>query len=415
MEIVGALDAHRRQNKTKTLDLESGEVRRGRISPAAREPVREWLERFAGREAHVALEGTTGWRYIVEEIERAGQSAHPADPAETAAKRGRKKRARTDDADCDLQLELLLAGRLPESWIPPAHIVELRTWVRTRTVLLDERIGWQQRLQAQLFHQGVPPGIKPRTRGGSRRARRLRAVPGRQAAGRAGGADDRRSRCRARAARPPDPLLRPPPAGLPRARRAPVRRRRAGQRLPARRARRCPPLPLLRRCRPPSVLDVTVYESDRKRAPGHLSHEGPELLRWALLEAAQRAARRQSPDHAYLPAGEGADRPQPRPPLGRPQALPPRLPPAARARRGRARPRRRPPTQRRGGAASGLSDDHRARPCPLSERWPAACSRKPPAARPPTLDGLERPSDRSLARGPPHRSSCRRTHVRGPR
>jgi len=48
-----------------------------------------------------------------------------------------------------------------------------------------------------------------------------------------------------------------------------------------------------------SGLDVTVWESDGKRAPGHLSHEGPELLRWALFEAAQCAARRQSPDHDY--------------------------------------------------------------------------------------------------------------------
>jgi transposase len=48
-----------------------------------------------------------------------------------------------------------------------------------------------------------------------------------------------------------------------------------------------------------SGLDVTVWQSDRKRAPGHLSHEGPALLRWALFEAAQCAARRSSPDHAY--------------------------------------------------------------------------------------------------------------------
>src|SRR5437762_978656 len=107
MQIVGALDVHRRQITTKTLDLESGEVRRGRISPAAREPLREWLERFAGREAHFALEGTTGWRFVVEEIERAGLVAHLADPAETAAKRGRKRRAKTDKADCDLMLDLL--------------------------------------------------------------------------------------------------------------------------------------------------------------------------------------------------------------------------------------------------------------------------------------------------------------------
>jgi hypothetical protein len=46
-------------------------------------------------------------------------------------------------------------------------------------------------------------------------------------------------------------------------------------------------------------LDITVYQSDAKRAPGHLSHEGPELLRWALYEAAVCAARAGSPDHGY--------------------------------------------------------------------------------------------------------------------
>ena len=46
-------------------------------------------------------------------------------------------------------------------------------------------------------------------------------------------------------------------------------------------------------------LDVTVHQSDRKRAPGHLSHEGPELLRWALFEAAQQACRPASPDYEY--------------------------------------------------------------------------------------------------------------------
>jgi transposase len=46
-------------------------------------------------------------------------------------------------------------------------------------------------------------------------------------------------------------------------------------------------------------LDVTVYQSDQKRAPGHLSHEGPPVLRWALYEAAVSAARASSPDRSY--------------------------------------------------------------------------------------------------------------------
>jgi hypothetical protein len=63
MQIVGALDVHRSQITTKTLDLDSGEVRYGRISPVTRESVREWLSRFAPGEAEFALEGTTGWRF----------------------------------------------------------------------------------------------------------------------------------------------------------------------------------------------------------------------------------------------------------------------------------------------------------------------------------------------------------------
>jgi transposase len=46
-------------------------------------------------------------------------------------------------------------------------------------------------------------------------------------------------------------------------------------------------------------LDITVYQSDQRRAPGHLSRQGPPALRWALYEAAQAASRAGSPDRAY--------------------------------------------------------------------------------------------------------------------
>src|SRR5438093_11297762 len=36
-------------------------------------------------------------------------------------------------------------------------------------------------------------------------------------------------------------------------------------------------------------LDITVHQSDQRRAPGHLSRQGPPALRWALYEAAQAA------------------------------------------------------------------------------------------------------------------------------
>ena len=58
-------------------------------------------------------------------------------------------------------------------------------------------------------------------------------------------------------------------------------------------------------------LDITVYASDGKRSPGHLSRQGPEVLRWALFEAAKAAARSSSPDYAYytqVKARQGGNR-----------------------------------------------------------------------------------------------------------
>jgi transposase len=46
-------------------------------------------------------------------------------------------------------------------------------------------------------------------------------------------------------------------------------------------------------------LDVTVKQSDQRRAPGHLSRQGPPALRWALYEAAQVARHAGSPDRDY--------------------------------------------------------------------------------------------------------------------
>ena len=46
-------------------------------------------------------------------------------------------------------------------------------------------------------------------------------------------------------------------------------------------------------------MDVTVYSSDAKRSPGHLSRQGSPELRWATFEAAKCAARRGSPDYGY--------------------------------------------------------------------------------------------------------------------
>lgn len=288
--------------------MDTGEVKRGRIEPATREHVRRWLTQFQGRDAHVALEATTGWRFIVEEIHAAGLTAHLAEPAETRTRYGRKHRAKTDQANCEHLLDLLLADRLPESWIPPQHILELRTRVRLRKALVDERGEWHQRIQAQLFHQGVPKVMRLATRAG--RAALADAVL--SPAGR------HLVDCGLRMIAVLDVELEALDAQLHSfARRQPGCRALMARLFGVGAVTSVAILAELGDCRRFSTsdqavrhsgLDVTVWQSDTKRAPGHLSRQGPGVLRWALYEAAQCAARKGSPEYrSYLQVQQRID------------------------------------------------------------------------------------------------------------
>jgi hypothetical protein len=150
MAIVAGFDVHRAQITFDALDTETGEIHRGRIA-ADPESVRAWAGRFAGEQVDVAVEACTGWLFVCEALAAAGAVAHLAEAAETSALRGKKRHAKTDRADARWLRMLLVEGRLPEAWMPPAHVREWRTRTRLRKTLVDERTSWVQRIQATLF------------------------------------------------------------------------------------------------------------------------------------------------------------------------------------------------------------------------------------------------------------------------
>lgn len=103
----------------------------------------------------MAVEGCTGWRYVVEEITAAAFAAHLAEPADTQAARGRKSRAKTDRSDAYLLRVVLEAGDLPESWIAPELVLEWRERIRVYKAVVDQRTQWVQRINAELYQHGV--------------------------------------------------------------------------------------------------------------------------------------------------------------------------------------------------------------------------------------------------------------------
>jgi transposase len=294
--IVMGLDQHRAQITAEWLDTATGEVARKRIAPADRGGVRRFAAVFRGQPLEVALEATTGWRFVVEELRAIGASVHLAEPAETAARRGTKKRAKSDRADARDLRELLMVGRLPESWIAPEHLLDLRARVRLRHTLVDQRRECQQRIQATLYHHGVPPrswllGAESRAWLASLRlppaAREQITVALALIDGHEAQLAPLDAALRALAKRQPGcrALMRyygiGPLTSVTILAELGDARRFSSSREAVRY----------------SGLDITVHQSDARRAPGRLSRQGPSALRWALFEAAQCARRPRSPDH----------------------------------------------------------------------------------------------------------------------
>jgi hypothetical protein len=152
MSIATGVDQHRAQITAEWIDWRPGRS----VARGDRAGVRRFLAPFAGEQPEIALEATTAWRFLVEELRAVGAVVHLAEPAETAALRRNEKPAKSDCADARHHHELLLAGRLPESWIPPNHILDLRAQARLRHTLIEQRCHWQQRIQAVLCHHGCP-------------------------------------------------------------------------------------------------------------------------------------------------------------------------------------------------------------------------------------------------------------------
>ena len=166
--LYAAIDIHKHAFQAAVLDPDSGEVVEERFS-ADRESLARWAEEWRGRVAAVAIEATTGWRWVWRELVARGFEVRLAEPVQARALLGRRRSAKTDRLDARWLARLLAKEMLPESWIPPEEIQRLRD--RTRLAQGARRgpppLG--QRLHAFLLHEGwpcaksrllTPPGLR---------------------------------------------------------------------------------------------------------------------------------------------------------------------------------------------------------------------------------------------------------------
>jgi transposase len=150
-QVVG-IDLHRRRSVIVRMTEAGEQLSVVRID---NDPVALGLEvAKAGPDPEVVLEATYGWYWAVDVLQAAGARVHLAHPL--GVKGFAYRRVKNDVRDAADLADLLRMGRLPEAWIAPPAVRELREQVRHRAKLVALRSGCKAQVHAVLAKQGVP-------------------------------------------------------------------------------------------------------------------------------------------------------------------------------------------------------------------------------------------------------------------
>jgi transposase len=145
------MDLHARRSVLLRMTPDGQRLDRVRIdnSPAA---LRTEIAK-AGPHPQVVLEATYGWYWAADTLQQAGAELHLAHPL--GVKMFTYRRVKTDDKDAADLADLLRMGRLPEAWIAPPRIREIREMVRYRHKLVNIRTSAKTQIHAVLAKVGM--------------------------------------------------------------------------------------------------------------------------------------------------------------------------------------------------------------------------------------------------------------------
>jgi transposase len=110
----------------------------------------------AGPEPEVAIEATYGWYWAVDVLEELGAHVRLVNPSGLA---WGDRRVKNDYRDCKDLLARMRLGKLPEAWIAPPPLRELRELVRYRHKLVCLRTGLKAQVKAVLAKHGLRPPL----------------------------------------------------------------------------------------------------------------------------------------------------------------------------------------------------------------------------------------------------------------
>jgi transposase len=146
------VDLHARRLVICRIDAAGQELASTQIDNDPKVLVRE--VRRAGRGAPVAIEATYGWYWAVDALAAARFEVHLAHPSGMKAMR-KRKRVKTDAKDSYELANLLRLGSLPEAYIAPRGLRELRELVRHRNRLTQANTAVKAGIRALLAKHNI--------------------------------------------------------------------------------------------------------------------------------------------------------------------------------------------------------------------------------------------------------------------
>jgi transposase len=150
-QIVG-IDLHRRRSVLVRMTEDGRRLGTARITNSPDE-LRVQIAR-AGVSPRVVLEATYGWYWAADTLAEAGAEVHLAHPL--GVKAFTYRRVKNDERDAGDLADLLRMGRLAEAWIAPAEVRELRELTRYRAKLVSLRTSCKDQVHAVLAKLGIP-------------------------------------------------------------------------------------------------------------------------------------------------------------------------------------------------------------------------------------------------------------------
>src|SRR5213595_2475823 len=149
---VAGMDLHRRRSVLVRMTPDGQKLETARITNSPAE-LRRVVAR-AGASPRVVVEATYGWYWAADTLAAAGAEVHLAHPL--GVKAFSYRRVKNDVRDAADLADLLRMGRLPEAWIAPPEIRELRELTRYRHKLVGLRTSCKDQVHAVLAKLGVP-------------------------------------------------------------------------------------------------------------------------------------------------------------------------------------------------------------------------------------------------------------------